>query len=324
MPPNNFLCQPLYQTLQVMAEGRRSKDPKLYILDFFYDDDNRCALTARINDHRFHIIIDPAKLGDTDYDDKHVLHEYQRQLKAVRDESNDSNATYDADTVRCICGSIADDEDLTMIACDRCGIWQHNECVGVSEEELSYVCQECQVTQKKDLDVEQCELEKRTTSCHDSGVCISGGEVGAELELQNWILSFFREVFELVAPLRLDDRTTSLKDWYNVPVHFFEVEGGEDGLVPVEIKETAELRKRVDDLLPSLDMPKYIRSLPIPFVDPARVTVLAASDSIDPIHPALVLYKSEQILLQTCRSYSTKPDEARDQPPAPHPQAWAA
>jgi hypothetical protein len=50
--------------------------------------------------------------------------------------------------IRCVCGVTSTDEDdgMAWIACDKCGVWQHNVCVGVStfEDEIpdNYLCEE--------------------------------------------------------------------------------------------------------------------------------------------------------------------------------------
>ena len=51
--------------------------------------------------------------------------------------------------IRCICGVIEDDDDAerTMICCDRCTAWQHNDCMEITEnpDELpeQYFCEQC-------------------------------------------------------------------------------------------------------------------------------------------------------------------------------------
>ena len=51
------------------------------------------------------------------------------------------------DQVRCLCGAITDDEQFVMVACDECGVWQHNHCAGpaglVDPPEGDYFCQNC-------------------------------------------------------------------------------------------------------------------------------------------------------------------------------------
>ena len=51
--------------------------------------------------------------------------------------------------IRCICGVVEDEDDAerTMICCDRCTAWQHNDCMEITEnpDELpeQYYCEQC-------------------------------------------------------------------------------------------------------------------------------------------------------------------------------------
>ncbi|KAI1501360.1 hypothetical protein F5X99DRAFT_383002 [Biscogniauxia marginata] len=56
----------------------------------------------------------------------------------------------DEEIIRCICGAVTQDDDDAnepWIACDKCGAWQHNVCVGMSvfTEDLTkdYFCEQC-------------------------------------------------------------------------------------------------------------------------------------------------------------------------------------
>ncbi|KAI2610060.1 uncharacterized protein GGS25DRAFT_514042 [Hypoxylon fragiforme] len=65
---------------------------------------------------------------------------------AEKDEKHDE----DEEIIRCICGATTQDDDDTnepWIACDKCGAWQHNVCMGMSvfTEDLTrdYFCEQC-------------------------------------------------------------------------------------------------------------------------------------------------------------------------------------
>jgi hypothetical protein len=55
----------------------------------------------------------------------------------------------DVEVIRCVCGATESPENdpEPWIACDNCGVWQHNVCVGVTtfEDEIpeNYLCEEC-------------------------------------------------------------------------------------------------------------------------------------------------------------------------------------
>ncbi len=53
------------------------------------------------------------------------------------------------EVIRCVCGAIetGDNDNEPWIACDKCGVWQHNVCVGVPvfEDDIpkTYMCEQC-------------------------------------------------------------------------------------------------------------------------------------------------------------------------------------
>jgi hypothetical protein len=66
--------------------------------------------------------------------------------KQVAQEEEDGD---EVEVIRCICGALetSDDDDEPWIACDKCHVWQHNICVGVStfDDEVpeNYMCEQC-------------------------------------------------------------------------------------------------------------------------------------------------------------------------------------
>lgn len=71
--------------------------------------------------------------------------------QAVQEEGDE------VEVIRCVCGArtTSDDDDEPWIACDKCHVWQHNICVGVStfDDELpeNYMCEECDPVYHKSL-----------------------------------------------------------------------------------------------------------------------------------------------------------------------------
>ncbi|KAI0026001.1 hypothetical protein F4780DRAFT_2716 [Xylariomycetidae sp. FL0641] len=65
-------------------------------------------------------------------------------------EKEEKHEEEDEEIIRCICGATTQDDDDAnepWIACDKCGAWQHNVCVGMSvfTEDLTkdYFCEQC-------------------------------------------------------------------------------------------------------------------------------------------------------------------------------------
>jgi len=76
----------------------------------------------------------------------------KRQTKKGGKKSSQKEEAQDEDeeVIRCICGATTQDDDDAnepWIACDKCGAWQHNVCVGMSvfTEDLTkdYFCEQC-------------------------------------------------------------------------------------------------------------------------------------------------------------------------------------
>jgi hypothetical protein len=73
--------------------------------------------------------------------------------------------------VRCICGVTVDDGGH-MIACDRCGVWQHTICNGIAVDPSQWMC----------------------TSCRTGGKGGSGFKRAKEDELQMQMLNALQQV----------------------------------------------------------------------------------------------------------------------------------
>ena len=247
--------------------------PATHILDFFYDEEDACALTARINDVRFHIIVDTAKLKSTSksFAQNTVFGEYKRRLSALRKQDRNGNTVYDpAETNAQNQRSQSDAGDSGVDVEGRTDTSGSTEDSGIVTDNNT-------------------RGNKSNTEADDES--IDTDNENREISLQNWILSCFSQEVDRLAPKRDKHSHKSLYDWYNTPAAFFELTVQDSQLKPEDLEETPSLRKRLDDLLPSLPMPKYIRSLPhLPFMDPKDITVLTEAAHIpsSPVHPALV------------------------------------
>lgn len=57
--------------------------------------------------------------------------------------------------IRCVCGTYEEEEDnpRSMICCDKCSAWQHNDCMGLPEDysPAKYFCEQCRPSDHKEL-----------------------------------------------------------------------------------------------------------------------------------------------------------------------------
>lgn len=243
------------QHLTVMSSSAGRRAPKCHVLDFFYDDSNSCALTVLQNGIRFHIIADHKNF----------------------DQEDESGPI----------GHMSREYDLRINA-----------------------------IRKKDQEEEAAingEKPKRATSAtsHDSGVDMSASKtestelrkggfqmdvVDVTQELHDWMLAPLAETFEeLATPAHKIEKPT-LQGWYNGPTHFFDIKQDENGeLIQTELESMSDLEERMQKLMPTIDIPKYIKELGIPRFDSTELKVIAEAANLDQYRPTLVEYKDGKV-----------------------------
>lgn len=73
------------------------------------------------------------------------------KAKAETEVNDDEEDAY----VRCICGLYEQEEETerTMICCDKCEAWQHNDCMGLADDyaPAQYFCEQCKPEDHKEL-----------------------------------------------------------------------------------------------------------------------------------------------------------------------------
>ena len=85
--------------------------------------------------------------------ERHLKAEIERKKQALEELAEEEDWIFD-----CICGAYGQIDDGThSIACDRCNIWQHSKCVGVSQaeadrEDFYFICNTCD---RKAMDAER-------------------------------------------------------------------------------------------------------------------------------------------------------------------------
>ena len=77
--------------------------------------------------------------------ERHLKAEIEKKKQALEELAEEEDWMFD-----CICGTHGQIDDGThSIACDKCNIWQHSKCVGVSEaeadqEDFHFICKTCE------------------------------------------------------------------------------------------------------------------------------------------------------------------------------------
>ncbi|KAI9809577.1 MAG: hypothetical protein M1825_000009 [Sarcosagium campestre] len=89
---------------------------------------------------------------------KNVEPSARKATKVNRTAKTDADNEDDgSEIIRCICGAVEEDDEgpETMICCDKCGCWQHNECMEVTEDEdelpENYLCETCDPDSHREL-----------------------------------------------------------------------------------------------------------------------------------------------------------------------------
>ena len=254
-------------SIAIMSPSLRSKDPKpqapkTHVLKFEYDDDSSCALTVRVNDARFHIVVDPKTLDSTGTENEDILEEYLGRIASLRKRDGRQEPSHD----------------------------RQDDSASVKRDSKS----ETESPHANDSAVDLSEDNKQLptpseTQRAQTGSATQGQDI--EIDLQNWMLACFAEETEKHTSMPAEDaKPTTLNDWYNTPVHFYELITEDSTITPRPLDETPRLRKAVDDLFPSLPVPKALRSLGIPMLPPSDIMVQSTSSEPPPIHPAFVTY----------------------------------
>ncbi|KAK2744351.1 hypothetical protein FQN55_006865 [Onygenales sp. PD_40] len=82
------------------------------------------------------------------------------QTKSQKQASNEPTPApneEEEEIIRCVCGEYEEEEDVerSMICCDKCSAWQHNDCMGLTfpkgQEPAEYFCEQCKPENHKEL-----------------------------------------------------------------------------------------------------------------------------------------------------------------------------
>jgi hypothetical protein len=277
------------------SAGRRTKPA--HVLDFFHDKNDDSALTVLANGVRFYAFIDFKRMKAAAEGNNEAVEEYSRLIKMVRDgshrdqpkdhKSEDPNADHGDEATYCVCHG---PDRGSMIGCDNCDEWFHFACVGISQEESAsideYTCPECRKG-----------VQSPTAASQDSGVVLEDNnkaENDSEEKLQAWILSHLEAEINKFAPSRGEMQTSNVYDWYHPTTHFYALQYKNGQIVPKELESTPALRFKMDNLVPTVTLPKNILNLGMPWFQASDLEIVEASGPL----PTLVRHNNDHYFLK--------------------------
>ncbi|KAF2211526.1 hypothetical protein CERZMDRAFT_5457, partial [Cercospora zeae-maydis SCOH1-5] len=234
-----------------------------YVWNYFYDDDGGCALTTLVHHERYHIVVDPKALKDRSKAGKRIRGEYQRLLQQVQAEASGEDGTH----------------------------------------------------QTAPLFVQENEDEDATSDDKDSGIDVSSRSASTDASedenehditppeaLQRWMLRPLASTFKSKASKEKTKKRKTVQEWYHCPTHFYHltISSGKLSAVEDDASHSASLSSRVDQLIPTINLPKYIQKLNVPSFAASDVTVLdeAEGPAEVPLHPTRVQLDGKQYFLK--------------------------
>lgn len=241
-----------------MAETKN----KSQVLDFFYDDEDACALTALVNDVRFHIMVDPKDLRKSS--DKNLYYQYLDKIGGLREAEEKEE-------------DIADRRQRSLSE-------KKNKNKKGKETEKKSADRDSAV----DIGADDDDEEYVDGEDEEDGEDMDQDAASAQVELRNWVLDGFEGVFKASAPADREPEESTLYDWYHGPTYFYSL-GVANGQLEPEILETRkDLEERIEKLVPRMKMPKYITQMDVPWLNSKDLTVQSEVEVPEPAHPGEV------------------------------------
>jgi len=110
---------------------------------------SKLAFPPPIDDVRGGILADEMGLGKTVEVIALILNDpgYRETETETKPKKEEAGMEQSHDEMRCDCGDNNIDTEEPLICCDRCGFWEHQQCVGwnsVEDAELGYICRKCE------------------------------------------------------------------------------------------------------------------------------------------------------------------------------------
>ncbi|KAM0810018.1 putative Protein kinase domain-containing protein [Seiridium cardinale] len=247
--------------------GTRSKtrsEGEVHVLDFFFNDENCCALTVLIQDIRFHIITNPENLGSIG-DDGGIAAQHESLISAIKAQAEEDK----------------DAENPDSAYRPRTAPKANN-----GEDEVKHSKRSPSQESDSGLDVSD-DLARDITAKPKVSTTTEVAQ-DPKKELHNWILQAFSEVFETLPSTTDTSDLQSLEEWYSGPTYFYDLCSDDGKLQCKQLESQGDLEKRIRNLKPGIVIPKYIKNMNIPWYKASDILVLSASDKQGPYRPCQV------------------------------------
>jgi hypothetical protein len=249
---------------------------KAHTLDFFYDNDDSCALTALINDVRFHVTVDPKELQKSR--EKPLYYEYLDKISALREAEEREE-------------ELAEEREAKV----------HSK-KNKSKDRESSEGKDSGVDVSADDGDEYVEDDSS-----EAGEDADQDSASAGVELRNWILASFSEITNTYAPPNREPEESTLYEWYHGPTYFYTLQIANGELSPALLETTSDLESKIEALVPRMKVPKYMQDYKLPWLNANDLTVQSEVSMPPPAHPGQMLHH------ETNETYFFKP-VVSDQP----------
>ncbi|KAF1937862.1 hypothetical protein EJ02DRAFT_514929 [Clathrospora elynae] len=227
-------------------------DHKTHVINFTYDNEDGCTLTALINDVRFHITLDPKDFQKSR--ERPLYYEYLDKISAIR-EADEREEDHAQKQQAKLPSSKRKDKGREGSEGKDSGV---DVTAGNDDED----------GEDQDQDSES-----------------------AELELRNWILAAFADVTNTYAPPNREPEESTLYEWYHGPTYFYRLHIKSGELVPELLQTTDEMNEKIEDLVPRMKMPKYIQDYNLPWLHAEDLVVETEVSFPEPAHPGKVIHR---------------------------------
>ncbi|KAG9193850.1 hypothetical protein G6011_03885 [Alternaria panax] len=244
---------------------------KAHTLHFSYDNDDSCALTALINDVRFHITVDPKTLQKSS--EKPLYYEYLDKISALREAEEREE-------------ELAEEREAKVPSnktkkTDRQGSEGKDSGVDVSAD-----------NDEDDDEYVPDDGESIPSAPEEAGEDVDQDSASAGLELRNWILASLSPITATSAPPNREPEESTLYEWYHGPTYFYTLHITSGALSPTLVETTPELEAQIEALVPRMKVPKYMQDYKLPWLNANDLSVQSEVSMPPPAHPGQVLHTS--------------------------------